>query len=82
MVFLPVSSSNNDLNEDEIGSGGYFPMQKFLNFPMETVGFLMGYDYQGVNHLVCHNCDRIDVFCDKRCDKITPYLEESSSRMP
>ena len=60
----------------------YFPMQKFLNFPMETVGFLMGYDYQGVNHLVCHNCDRIDVFCDKRCDKITPYLEESSSRMP
>lgn len=56
-------------------------MQKFLNFPMETVGFLMGFDYQGVNHLVCHNCDIIDVFCDKRCDKITPYLEESSSRM-
>ncbi len=26
-----------------------------------------------------HNA--IDVFCDKRCDKITPYLEESSSRM-
>ena len=27
MVILPVSSSNKGLNEDEIGSGGYFPMQ-------------------------------------------------------
>ena len=27
MVILLVSSSNKGLNEDEIGSGGYFPMQ-------------------------------------------------------
>ena len=54
-------------------------MQKFLNFPMETVGFSMGYDYQVVNHLVCHNCDRIGVFCDKHCDGIERFLEGSSS---
>ena len=39
MVILPVSSSNKGLNEDEIGSGGYFPMQNITYFPRAVVGF-------------------------------------------
>ena len=56
-------------------------MQKITYFPRRLGGFLMGYDYQRVKQFVCHNCDRIGVFCDKHCDKFGPYLEESSSRM-
>ena len=79
MVILPVSSSNKGLNEDEIGSGGYFPMQKITYFPRRLGGFLMGCDYQRVKQFVCHNCDRIGVFCDKHCDGIERFLEGSSS---
>jgi hypothetical protein len=79
MVFLPVSSSNKGLNEDEIKREGYLPMQKITYFPRRLGGFLIGCDYQRVKQFVCHNCDRIGVFCDKHCDGIERFLEGSSS---
>lgn len=58
---------------------GYFPMQKITYFPRRLGGFLIGCDYQRVKQFVCHNCDRIGVFCDKHCDGIERFLEGSSS---
>ena len=57
----------------------YFPMQKITYFPRRLGGFLIGCDYQRVKQFVCHNCDRIGVFCDKHCDGIERFLEGSSS---
>ena len=56
-------------------------MQKITYFPRRLGGFLIGCDYQRVKQFVCHNCDRIGVFCDKPFDRIRPDFEESSSMM-
>ena len=48
MIILLVSSSNKGLKEDEIGSGGYFPMQQVSYFPNVRVGFLTKSDLQRV----------------------------------
>lgn len=77
---LPVSSSKKGLNEDETGSGRLFPDAKYYLLSKGCRRVLMGYDYQWVTRLICHNCDRIGVFCDNHCDRIRPNLEESTLR--
>ena len=80
MVILPVSSSNKDLNEDEIGAGRLLPDAEYYLLSKDCQRVLMGFDYQSITHFDCHNCDGISVFCDNHCDRIRPDLEESSSR--
>ena len=52
--------------------------RKSRTFQGDSEGFI-GCDYQRVKQFVCHNCDRIGVFCDKHCDGIERFLEGSSS---
>ena len=57
-----------------------FPDAKYYLLSKGCRRVLMGYDYQWVTRLICHNCDRIGVFCDNHCDRIRPNLEESTLR--
>ena len=76
---MPVSSSKKGLNEDETGAGRLFPDAENHVLSKETRRVFIGCDYQRVKQFVCHNCDRIGVFCDKHCDGIERFLEGSSS---
>ena len=46
MVILPVSSTKQGLNEDEIGPGRLFPDVKYYLLSKGCRRVLMGYDYQ------------------------------------
>lgn len=80
MDILPVSSSKKGLYEDEIKRGGYFPMQKYLNFPKLLLHTISIVDYQWVTRTICRSCDKIGISVTNSVTKQSPGIARIETR--
>ena len=78
---LYVSSSKKGVIEDETGRG-LFPDAGNILLPKCTCRVFTESDLQRVTRLICRNCDRIGVFCDRHCDGKASSVEGSYSKQP
>ena len=59
-----------------------FPDAVSILLPKCTCRVFTEFDLQRVTRLICRNCDRIIVFCDRLCDGNASFVQGANSQHP